>query len=163
MTLPTDPGMARAAAERERRRLAKTDSSLRQWNDAVAGTPVLVHTAAGAASYWLVPIGPPGDAGTLPGEPVAGFVRVTLAGRVAAAGSFGGRPRPVTGITEADARAAAARAAPHTAVDTPLFVHDGPPGREGWRVDVTGGDGMRRTLFITAGGVSQLTGGGEPQ
>jgi hypothetical protein len=47
-------------------------------------------------------------------------------------------------------------------VGDPIFVHDGPPGREGWRVDVTERNGVNRILLVTAGGVSQPTGGGEP-
>jgi hypothetical protein len=160
MTRPTDPERARQIGERERNQLAQAEPSLRQWKDAVAGTPVLVRTMSGVPSYWLVPIGLPSDAHRAD-QPVVGFVRVTFTGRVAAAGSFGGRARVITGITEAEARAAATHAAPRAAIESALFVHDGPPGREGWRVRVTGADDSGRTLFITAGGVTEPTGGGE--
>jgi hypothetical protein len=151
----TDAEGARAIAERERRAQTATDASLRRWNDASAGTPVLVHTIARVPSYWLVPV----EAA----DQVVGFVRITLDGHVAAAGRFGGSVSVVTGITADEARVRAASSVDAGAtVGDPIFVHDGPPGREGWRVDVTERNGVNRILLVTAGGVSQPTGGGEP-
>jgi hypothetical protein len=151
---------ARETAERERARLARTDASLEQWQNAEAGVPVLVHTMAGAPAYWLVPVElREGDTAPLR---LAGFVRVTLNGRVAAAGRYQGDVRTVTGITADEARSmAAAEAPPGSLIGEPLFVHDGPPGREGWRVDVTASDASVHTLLVTRGGVSRPTGGGE--
>jgi hypothetical protein len=152
---------ARDAADRERARLARTDASLEKWQNAETGVPVLVHTMAGAPSYWLVPIElREGDTATLR---LVGFVRVTPDGRVAAAGRYQGEVRTVTGITADEARRMAAAESPTDAVTgEPLFVHDGPPGREGWRVDVTHADRSVRTLLVTRGGVTRPTGGGEP-
>jgi hypothetical protein len=124
------------------------------WQNAEAGVPVLVHTIAGAPAYWLVPIElREGDTAS---PRLAGFVRVTLEGRVAAAGRHHGDVRTVTGITRDEARRIAAESvSPDTVIDEPLFVHDGPPGREGWRVDVTEADGSERTLLVTRGGVTR--------
>ena len=157
MTPDTDADTARAIAEHERIRLTRADPTWAQWQNAVAGAPVLVHTMEGAPSYWLVPIDATGGSQ----DSFAGFVRVTLSGRVAAAGRMGGRTNVVTGITSDDARRAAAAAVqPDAAIGTPVFVHDGPPGRDGWRVDVTTADGKQRILLVTRGGVTDAGGGG---
>ena len=161
MNLSGDRSAVRAIAEQESVRLAATDPTLSHWRNAVAGAPVLVHTLTGSPSYWLVPIEAADAARGNSRQPILGFIRVALNGRVAAAGRMGGRPRVVTGITEEEARTAAAKAAPGAEIGVPLFVHDGPPGREAWRVNVTLPTGAQRTLLITTGGVSEPTGGGE--
>ena len=79
-------------------------------------------------------------------------------GRVGAVGKFGGDssrgelPTTVTGI---DARVAAERANAcltrnETAME-PVFVHDGPPGREAWLVTTSHGGQPHRWIFVTPG------------
>lgn len=150
---------ARAAADRHRRRLARLDPELEIWKAAAAEDPVLVHTLAGEPSYWLVPIE---SAGRL-----VGFVRVNRKGKPFAAGALGHGPRAapsvVTWITAEEAAERARETVGGGAVlSGPIYVHDGPPGREAWRVDVREPDGGRRVLLVTRGGVGEPTGGGEP-
>jgi hypothetical protein len=157
MTEPVDALAARAVAVSELIRLAASDSTLSEWASAAAGSPVLVHTFSGEPSYWIVPI-EPHDAVQRAAPRLAGFVRVSLTGRVLAAGKFGGLTRVVTGITQEEARAKAGSAGVFREIGTPLFIHDGPPGREGWRVDVMETNGERRALFVTAAGVTEPKG-----
>ncbi|MGI8807978.1 MAG: hypothetical protein ACR2KK_09085 [Acidimicrobiales bacterium] len=135
--------------------MAGRDPLFEPWAAATIGDPVLVRTVEGEPSYWLVPV-------ELGGRAI-GFVRVTGNGRVAAAGvhyrdaqSLVDSPRLVTGIGADEAveqaRAHLAGTAARVMAD-PVFVHEGPPGREAWRVLVEVGDGSARTLFVTSGGV----------
>lgn len=113
---------------------------------------MLVHTVTGRPSYWLVPVERE--------ERAIGFVRVTLEGAAVASGAYyrdparlDTAPRVVTGITAEEARGRAAAAAGAQAVlDEPVFVHDGPPGREAWLVVARRPDGTARSLFVTAAG-----------
>jgi hypothetical protein len=108
------------------------------WGSATTGEPVLVHDVDGQPSYWTVPIEADGR--------VIGFVRVGLDGVVSASGVPRDRRAVVTGITEADAAAAVSSLAEE--IERPVYVHDGPPGREAWLVRA----GTRR-YFVTAAGV----------
>lgn len=152
------PAVARAAADRHRRYLARLDPHLEMWNGARAGEPVLVHTLAGEPSYWLVPVEAAGR--------LVGFVRVSGKGNAVAGGTLGrevaAAPSVVTWITaEEAAERARATAGPGAEISQPVYVHDGPPGREAWRVDVLEPDGGRRVLLVTPGGMGGPTGGGE--
>jgi hypothetical protein len=149
---------ARAAADRHRQNLARLDPHLEVWKRARAGEPVLVHTLAGEPSYWLVPVEVEGR--------LVGFVRVNRKGESVAGGVLGrdlaAAPSVVTWITAEEAAERARATAGHRAeVSRPVYVHDGPPGREAWRVDVLEPDGSRRVLLVTPGGVAGPTGGGE--
>lgn len=122
------------------------------WAEAAIGEPVLVHSVRGEPSYWLVPIERE--------DRSIGFVRVTLEGEAVASGAYyrdparlDAAPHVVTGITADEAREQAAAAAGADAVlDQPIFVHDGPPGREAWLVRARRPDGTARSLFVTAAG-----------
>ncbi|CRK56552.1 hypothetical protein [Alloactinosynnema sp. L-07] len=136
-----DADAARAAAEQRRTVASRTQPD---WAAARTGEPQLVHTIDGHPSYWVCPII---DSGVL-----RGFVRVTADGKVAAHGTFGGAPTVVTGITADQAAEAARTWAPTGAqIGTPLYVHDGPPGREAWRVDIHEGD-TTTVLMVGPGG-----------
>jgi hypothetical protein len=149
-----DAGEARQAAERELGGpMADVDPQLAAIRGGLLGEPVLVRDLSLHPSYWLIPI--------VRGEHVVGFVRVLPAGRVAAVGTFcrdparlEDCPRTVTGIAaeEAERRAAARvdmeggeRARP------PVFVHDGPPGRETWLVRITRPGRGERWIFVSSG------------
>jgi hypothetical protein len=109
---------------------------------------VLVRDVAGTPSYWTVPVEAAGR--------VVGFVRVTSEGRVAAAGLLRNRPHVVTGISQEEAMRAVAAATGVTEqdVDPPIYVHDGPPGREVWLVVEKAGE-VRRRWFVTEAGVDE--------
>ena len=127
------------------------DPLLAPWRAASLGQPVLVLDVWRRPSYWLVPVLLEGRA--------AGFVRVLEDGRVGAVGALyrdptrlADSPAVVTGI---DAPTAARRAVAHvwpeqgeTAAD-PVFVHDGPPGREAWLIEVSRGGQAVRWVFVT--------------
>jgi hypothetical protein len=143
----------RATARERVQQLARQDALFASWAEAVVGEPVLVHDIAGAPSYWLVPIERVDRA--------IGFVRVNMDGRASAAGALyrdperlDEAPQVVTGITADEARErAASEAAPGAVIDDPVYVHDGPPGREAWLVRVRAADGTTRALFVGPGGV----------
>ena len=146
---------ARVAADRYRRELVGFDPELGDWAAAEPGEPVLVHTLAREPSYWLVPL--EGAAG------LVGFVRVSGDGEPVAGGRLGGgsasAPHVVTWITAEQAvERAQAEADPEAVIARPLYVHDGPPGREGWLVDVREPDGRCHTLLVTRGGASAVRG-----
>jgi hypothetical protein len=147
-----DAAEARRVAQMELSTLIQDDDEqfapLRQ---ATIGDPVLVHTVFGEPSYWMAP--------AYIGEHVAGFVRVLGSGRVASVGTFytnrsrlSSCPAIVTGIDNAEA---ARRAAGRIRVDEgdvalePVYVHDGPYGREAWLVEVRRADHPGRWIFVT--------------
>lgn len=127
------------------------DPRFAPWREATLGQPVLVMTVHREPSYWNVPVLIRGRA--------AGFVRVLGTGKVAALGTLYQDPAqidacPVT-ITGIDAAEACRRAQKlihpeegETASD-PVFVHDGPPGREAWLIEVIKEDRPCRWIFVT--------------
>jgi hypothetical protein len=138
--------------------MAGRDPLFEPWEGARVGDPVLVRTVEGAPSYWLVPVERDGRA--------IGFVRVMGTGRVAAAGAYyrdvrsvADSPVVVTRISGEDAAEMALAyvgdksGARGDVVAGPMFVHDGPPGREAWLVEVEVGGGERRRMFVSPGGV----------
>jgi hypothetical protein len=141
----------RAAAERARV-VARADSLFEPWARSTIGEPVLVRTVAGDPSYWVVPV-------ELDDRAI-GFVRVTTEGKAVASGALyrdprtlAGAPAVVTGITAAAARArVTGDLGPDVAVGDPVYVHDGPPGREAWLVRVREQDDPTRLLFVTGAG-----------
>jgi hypothetical protein len=151
MAGPAGSGIKEAARE-QAQRIAGQDALFAPWAGASVGEPVLVRTVAGAPSYWLVPV-------ELHSRAI-GFVRVTTEGKAVASGAFyrepdrlDDAPRVVTGITAAEAQeVASAAAGPDAVLDEPVFVHDGPPGREAWLVRTQQPDGQSRSLFVTAAG-----------
>ena len=121
------------------------------WSTATIGEPVLVRSIDGRPAYWLVPV--ERDARAI------GHVRVTLEGAAVAAGvSYRqpGRaheaPALVTGIDAAAALAQARAAVTGTTLAEPMYVHDGPPGREAWLVRIRDRGGVVRGIFVTPGG-----------
>ena len=114
------------------------------------GRPVLVHDLNGAPSYRLVP-GLDGGAIVAVARVLPGGALATLAWLPSAASS---PEAVVTGLdaegAHATARALAARE-PGARVSEPVLVHDGPVGREAWRITVTSPAG-RRDVFATGGG-----------
>lgn len=131
------------------------------WSTATIGRPVLVRAPDGGPAYWLVPVERDGRA--------IGFVRVTLDGDAVAAGAHYRRsdrthdaPAYVTGIDSTAALALAQTAVAGTPLDEPMYVHDGPPGREAWLVRLRDRDGAVRTLFVTAGGTYERDPSGAP-
>lgn len=146
---------ARAAAAAALASLrAGGDRSFAAWPEASAGAPVAVSDMGGTASYWLVPLEAHGRA--------VGAVRVDAAGRVMTIGATGRTPGRIEdcpalvtllGAGEAGAMARAALE-PGEAAAPARFVHDGPPGREGWLVETRRGGRPARWLLVTPGGVA---------
>jgi hypothetical protein len=160
VTLGVAADEAKRSADVHRRRLASRDPFFAVWASASTGAPIVVATVGGEPSYWVVPVEAQGRA--------IGFVRVGGDGSVAAAGALyrdptrlDACPAVVTGLTAADARRATAREAGVREEDVgpPVYVHDGPPGREAWLTRVrTGGD--VRSFLVTTGGVDEGPAGG---
>jgi hypothetical protein len=139
------------AREEIKRTFIQQDPMFAPWSDASLSQPVLVKTVFKEQSYWIVPV--------VIQERVAGFVRVLGTGRVAAMGAFyqdlkqiDACPTIVTGIDAAEAsRRAEARIDPEQGevVSGPVFVHDGPPGREAWLIEVLKDGKPSRWIFVT--------------
>jgi hypothetical protein len=150
MFITDDQAIALARAE-IRRNAHQSDAVSKAVHDAVPGTPVMVKSLVKQPSYWLVPL--------LSADRVMGFVRVLGAGRVAAIGSFSHEPNlgagaapTITGIEASEAaRQAAQLLHPEQGevAAEPLFVHDGPPGREAWLVEVLKQGRPTRWIFVT--------------
>lgn len=146
--------------EEEAKRLAKHEilTTLNQrdrlfapLSNASLGKPVLVRNVFGEPSYWLVPL--------LSEDKLVGFVRVLGDGRIAHIGTFfrdaGGRleaPPTITGIDASEARIRAAerinRDIGEAAAD-PVFIHDGPVGKEAWLIEVMRDRVPIRWIFVT--------------
>lgn len=127
------------------------DPRFAPWREMTLGEPVLVMTVHKEPSYWSVPV-------LIRGR-VAGFVRVLGTGKVAALGTFYQDPTQIDDcpvvVTVIDATEACYRAQElihpeegETASD-PLFVHDGPPGREAWLIEVIKEGRPYRWIFVT--------------
>lgn len=129
------------------------DPAFAAWQGAAAGEPLLVRDLAGRPSYWLVPVVAAGR--------TVGTVRVLEDGRVAALEA----PRPGATVSSLDAAEAARRAAREVDAEggesaaEPELVHDGPPGREAWRIEVSREGRPARWLFVTPGGVYERPAG----
>ena len=145
-----DADAARAAARREiETGPHQDDSQFRAWRGAVPGEPRLVHDLRGQAAYWLVPVQSEGT--------TIGAVRVLGSGRAAAliayrAGSNVLALDPIQILKHAGSAIAENRGERAGAV---LLIHDGPPGREAWRVEVLREDRVLRWIFVTPGGIYQ--------
>ena len=134
--------------------LVSCDSPLAPWTNTVVGEPVLVHDLNLLPSYWLVPV-------TVVDRTI-GFVRILGNGRVFAIGTFGDHPdqlkkcpKVVTGISADEARRLVADSVQITqeeSVAEPVFVHDGPIGRETWLVIISRRKQPLRWVFVTRGG-----------
>ena len=147
---------AREAARLELAQMRPYDDPLfAPWEEAQLGRPVLVRTVFGQKSYWLVP--------AIIRDRAVGFVRVLGDGRAAAVGAFCQDPSRldmcpsvVTGITAQDALdMAKGRISPSRgeSASAPVFVHDGPQGREAWLVEVKVAEKPTRWMFVTPGGI----------
>lgn len=140
------------AAREEMSRVERwRDPMFAGWAEASLGEPVLVRDVFKTPSYWLVPVVIRARAG--------GFIRVLGTGMVAATGVFyadsrgiDACPATVTGIDRDQARSRAEekvdRAGGETAAE-PVYVHDGPAGREAWLVEVLKDDTPIRWVFVT--------------
>jgi len=127
------------------------DPAFAPWNGAQLGEPVIVKTVLGANSYWLVPVEL--------NDRVIGFVRVMGNGTVAAVGTLyrepehlNNCPSVVTGITAEEALNKIedmVNTGQGELTGIPVFVHDGPPGREAWLVEVTAAGKPARWIFVT--------------
>jgi hypothetical protein len=139
------------AREEIKRTEIQRDPMFAPWSDASLGRPVLVKNMFKEPSYWIVPV-------VIQGR-VAGFVRVLGPGRVAAIGAFYQDPKEikacpaiVTGIDAAEARREAEeRIHPEDGevASDPIFVHDGPHGREAWLIEVIKEGIPCRWIFVT--------------
>jgi hypothetical protein len=131
------------------------------WKRASLKNPVMVRTVHGEPSYWLFPV-------EINGE-IVGFVRVLGNGRVAHVGSFSlssdrRRLPVVTGLTQ-DEAALKARERVHSnegeVLSRPLYVHDGPIGREAWLIEVLKEGKPQRWIFVTSGFIYERPAGVE--
>jgi hypothetical protein len=151
-----DADAARASAARELENGPQNDDEqFSAWRGATAGEPQLVYDEFGKPGYWLVPIENQGRS--------VGAVRVLGSGRVAALIAY----RAGSNLLELTRAQVLEQAASEVADDgseqigNVLLIHDGPPGREAWRVEVIVAGNLQRWIFVTPGGIYQRTPGGE--
>ena len=139
----------------------RSDPLFAPWPQAVLGQPLQVMTVFRQPSYWLVPV--------LIRNRAAGFVRILPDGTVSAVGAFyrdpskiESSPLVVTGISAAEASLnvrALVHAEQGEVAEDPVFVHDGPPGREAWLVEVRRQGHPTRWIFAGPGGVYERPAG----
>jgi hypothetical protein len=156
---------AEQAMELARRELdmlhSNKDTLFESFGGEAIGIPVLVMNLSKKPSYWLVPISFH--------DKVIGFARVLGNGRIAHIGTFirtsvqiKEAPPTVTGI---DASEATKRAAEKIdvglgeSVSEPIFVQDGPIGREAWFVEVIKDGRPTRWIFVTSAGTYERPAG----
>ena len=131
------------------------------WQTASLGEPVLVSNERKQPSYWLVPV-------EMGGRSI-GYIRILGTGQVSALGAYykdpahlDAAPATVTGIDSVEAaRQVATRIDPlqGETAGPPVYVHDGPPGREAWLVEVIKDGRPVRWLFVTPGGIYERPAG----
>jgi hypothetical protein len=150
MFIDSDQALEKAIEE-IREFLIQGDPMYDPWRDTSVGEPVLVKDVYTNPSYWIVPV--------LIQEKVAGFVRVLGTGRVAAIGTFYKDPKQIETcpdtVTSIYAGEATRRAEERIHTEQgevpldPVFVHDGPPGREAWLIEVLKDGKPSRWIFVT--------------
>jgi hypothetical protein len=145
------------ALEIARRELAgkpwRSDPLFDPWKEASLQEPILVRDVFKTPSYWVVPV-------LLEGR-VAGFIRILGEGEVAALGAFYQRPEQIKtcpqtfpALNAGEAKRQAQERVSGNLGETmsePVFVHDGPPGREAWLIEVFREDKPSRWIFVTPG------------
>jgi len=132
-----------------------------RWSKSQLCDPVLVHDVFRHPSYWLVPL--------QTDDHVVGFVRVSGSGIVLATGTFcrdfknlSTCPKVATGISLEEVIRIVheeIKFGPHESAGAPIFVHDGPVGREAWLVSTVRSGKPERWIFITQGGIYQRQAG----
>jgi hypothetical protein len=148
-----DADEARVSAVRELRNGPQIDDEqFSGWRGATVGEPQLVHDELGQPAYWLAPIENQGT--------TVGAVRILGSGRAAAFIAYRAGSN-VLELTPARALELAASLVKGDQLGEVLLVHDGPPGREAWRVEVLVGGKLQRWIFVTPGGVYQRRPGNE--
>ena len=145
-----DADAARAAARREiETGPHQDDPQFRAWRGAALGAPCLVHDPCGHPAYWLVPVRCQGT--------TIGAVRILASGRAAALIAY----RTGSDLLALDRTEILEQAGPAISeyrgerAGAVLLVHDGPPGREAWRVEVLRDDRVLRWIFVTPSGIYQ--------
>lgn len=128
-----------------------TEPVFAPWASASLGEPVLVRTVFREPSYWTVPV--------LLMKRTVGFIRVLGTGTIAAIGTFYQDPKQTdacpTTVTGIDATEALQKALVKVNEESgeqasePIYVHDGPPGREAWRIEVLREGIPVRWIFVT--------------
>jgi len=151
-----------ARIELERTEIQR-DPLFAPWSDATLGQPFLVKNVFKEPSYWLVSV--------LIQKRVVGFVRVLGTGRVAAIGAFYQDPKQIEAcpniVTGIDAAEASLRAEEKIhpeqgeVASDPVYVHDGPAGREAWLIEVIKEDRPYRWIFVTPAFVYERLAGEE--
>lgn len=143
---------AREIAEAEIRSSGiQSDPLFSPLTEACIGQPALVRDVFNNPSYWTVPV--------MIKDKVAAFARVLPDGRVAALGVLYRDPKHIeecpTTIYGMDAdqalRLAAEKLHPQEGetASKPVFVHDGPHGREAWLIEVVKKGVASRWIFVT--------------
>jgi hypothetical protein len=137
------------------------DIDLADWPRGRWGEAIPVSDTARRPSYWLVPY--------WVDDRAVGFARIHAEGRLLAIGSLGqpGRalehyPKTVTGVPATRAWEIFEDCVRLEAGETaakPIYVHDGPPGREAWLVETTRGGRPHRWVFVTAAGCYERSAG----
>lgn len=143
------------------RSLKEGDTLLQSWSQATVGEPAIVRDVYGEPAYWIVPFISEGY--------VVAFVRITDTGSVLNIGTFCSAsdsisrcPRHVTGLAVEQARSKVIneiKLGPNETMEDPVFVHDGPVGREAWRVIISDKSGPKRWLFVTQSGIYERPAG----
>lgn len=126
------------------------DPVFSKWRGSTAGKPLLVRTLSREPSYWIVPL--------MRDELPTGFIRISGNGQVIHMGIVPRDPASLPwsrwniGMTRQEVEQKAGEhfaLQPGETLSEPVFVHDGPVGREAWLVVVSSQAVPTRWLFFT--------------
>ena len=159
--MTVDEEEARNISGKQIQFLQKEDPFFELLKEADVGNPILVKNVRKQPSYWLVPL--------LKESRMTGFVRVLLNGSVAQLGRYNQNPTKsaddraeITEISGSEASRVAEQRIRKELGESgtePVFVHDGPIGREAWLVEVTRDSKPIRWIFVTNGQVYERSAG----
>jgi len=141
--------------------ISGSEPSISSWPGMAIGDPVVVHDLNSQPIYWIVPF--------VAEQHVVGFARILANGDTFAIGSFCPKadspedcPQFVTGISKQEAQNKVSRQAQlnnNESIEDPIFVFDGPLGREAWLLVINKDNKPIRWVFVTLGGIYERPAG----
>jgi hypothetical protein len=158
--MPINDKEAKDISKKQIHLLQSDDPLFEQLKNAIAEQPILVKNVFRSPSYWIVPL--------LKESQMVGFVRVLLNGKVAHIGIYnkpGKLGRSPAFITQVESTEASKLASKRIREDIgesgsePVFVHDGPIGKEAWLVEVSKDGKPNRWIFVSGNSIYERCAG----
>jgi hypothetical protein len=131
--------------------MSQSDSMLSVWQAAIVGEPVIVHNTKLQKSFWIVPVERDGK--------VLGQIDIGPDGRVLGHSYMYHDPNDLSPCPSSVTRISAPEALKladqilknykNAKSSGPVFVHDGPPNRLAWMIEVCVKDCLKSRIFVT--------------